>query len=68
MTGDGKQINQEEELPLLEGQYIEVAFQGKILKTQRSVKKWLDVTGVAPTKIESGDSPQLGVNGYFIHY
>ena len=68
MTIENQISQEEEELPLLEGQYIEVAFQGKILKTQRSVKKWLDVTGIAPTKIESGDSPQLRVNGYFIHY
>jgi len=57
-----------EEMPLLEGQYIESQFQGKILKTQREVKRWLDITGVMPSKIENGDSPQLGVSGYFIHY
>ena len=53
---------------VLEGQYIEVAFQGKILSNQREMKKWLNVTGMLPNKIENGDSPNLGITGWFVHY
>ena len=53
---------------VLEGQYIEAAFQGKILFNQREMKKWLDVTGMIPNKIENGNSPNLGITGWFVHY
>jgi len=62
------EVGVDKEDVVLEGQYIEVAFQGKILSNQREMKKWLSVTGMLPNKIESGASPNLGITGWFVHY